>query len=227
MLRSKIIRLAHAKPELRPHLLPLLVQTKTAATWAREYYRQKMQESPEATHFVDYKGTDVEGFIFPPAPGARSPTFHGVGFYGKQTSPAFNYSFKTFEAAEKELNTLADQRLRFFEQKRKQMQERKDYAHDYVAGDILYSSWGYDQTNVDFYEVTGVLGKQITLRAVGSKVVRSSPGIEYVVAQPGRFTGPPMKKLVQQGGVVKIDSVARAYKWDGTPRYETASGWGH
>ena len=26
-------------------------------------------------------------------------------------------------------------------------------------GDIVYSSWGYDQTNVDFYEVVGKQGK--------------------------------------------------------------------
>jgi hypothetical protein len=30
-LRSKVIRLAHTKPELRPHLLPLLTQSKQAA----------------------------------------------------------------------------------------------------------------------------------------------------------------------------------------------------
>ena len=193
----------------------------------RGYYVSKLERNPDAKHFTGYQGTDVEGFIFPPSP--SSNYYQAAGFYGKQSKPAFNYLFKSFEAAEKELDNLAAQRKRWMEMKRKQMQERKDYMHDYVVGDILYSSWGYDQTNVNFYQVIAVQGKQVTLREVGSRSARSDAayGADYVVATPDRFVGPAMKKLVQQGGVVRINSSQSAYKWDGKPKYETASGWGH
>ncbi len=31
------------------------------------------------------------------------------------------------------------------------------------VGDLFYSSWGYDQTNIDFYEVVGLRGKKTAL----------------------------------------------------------------
>ena len=42
-------------------------------------------------------------------------------------------------------------------------------------GDIVYSSWGYDQTNVDFYEVVGKQGKITYSKSVllELKVVRT------------------------------------------------------
>ena len=37
-------------------------------------------------------------------------------------------------------------------------------------GDIFVSSWGYDQTNVDFYEVVKVAAKTVTLIPIERKV---------------------------------------------------------
>ena len=36
-------------------------------------------------------------------------------------------------------------------------------------GDIFVSSWGYDQTNVDFYEVVKVAAKTVTLIPIERK----------------------------------------------------------
>ena len=36
-------------------------------------------------------------------------------------------------------------------------------------GDIMYSSWGYDQTNVDFYKVVRVTKASAWLQPIGSK----------------------------------------------------------
>lgn len=37
-------------------------------------------------------------------------------------------------------------------------------------GDIFVRSWGYDQTNVDFYEVVKVAAKTVTLIPIERKV---------------------------------------------------------
>ena len=37
-------------------------------------------------------------------------------------------------------------------------------------GDIFVSSWGYDQTNVDFHEVVKVAAKTVTLIPIERKV---------------------------------------------------------
>ena len=51
----------------------------------------------------------------------------------------------------------------------KKLAEIKPYVepkHDIKPGDIFYNSWGYEQTNIDFYQVVSVTAKTITLRAI-------------------------------------------------------------
>lgn len=66
------------------------------------------------------------------------------------------------------------------------------------VGDVFESSWGYDQTNVDFYEVTGFTpsGKSVRLRRIGKDTVPGSEGFmsRKVVAVPGRFIGSEFTK---------------------------------
>lgn len=40
----------------------------------------------------------------------------------------------------------------------------EEIEHSLREGDILYSSWGYDQTNVDFYQVMRITPKKVVLR---------------------------------------------------------------
>jgi len=97
----------------------------------------------------------------------------------------------------------------------------------YEVGDILYSSWGYDQTNVDFYQIVATTGKSVKIREIGQKVVRSTVGADYVVAVPNDFQSSPMTKRIRPGAPIKISSFQRAYPWDGKPRYQTGGGLGH
>ena len=65
------------------------------------------------------------------------------------------------------------------------------------VGDVFSASWGYDQTNVDFYEVVGITpsGKSVRLRAIGSHVANSR---EY--PNPGAYitTGRSSKPLTRR-----------------------------
>lgn len=54
----------------------------------------------------------------------------------------------------------------------RKMAEIKPYAepkHNIKIGDIFYNSWGYEQTNVDFYQVVKTTPKTITLRKIKGK----------------------------------------------------------
>ena len=58
------------------------------------------------------------------------------------------------------------------------------------VGDVLVSSWGYDQTNVDFWRVEGLTasGKSVRIVPVAQRVHSYSKGCEHVV--PGEGTRP-------------------------------------
>ena len=42
----------------------------------------------------------------------------------------------------------------------------KEPMHNIKAGDIFYNSWGYDQTNIDFYQVVAATAKTITIQKI-------------------------------------------------------------
>ena len=102
------------------------------------------------------------------------------------------------------------------------------------VGDILVSSWGYDQTNIDFYQVVGVTKASVKIREILKKRVGGSQTQDMMAPEPGQFD-PQGKTLTKRfkphysgkGYTVKIESYSWASLWDGVPRGETAFGYGH
>jgi len=154
-----------------------------------------------------------------------------IVYQGRQSKRPVLYSHFSNEAErERTIEKYVVDRRKQLEEKQKIRDEKKQLKHGFTVGDILYSSWGYDQTNIDFYEVTEAGEKSITIRQVKSVVVKRGRGTDYVMADPGSFIGPPMKKIPQFSGgkpYVKIESYAYAYEWEGNPLGQTASGYGH
>jgi hypothetical protein len=100
----------------------------------------------------------------------------------------------------------------------------------FKEGTILVSSWGYDQTNVDFYQVVKAMGAMVLIRHIASKTVREQGSSELVMPVPDKFTGPVLKRKVGGSGQYLSVSVNRsesAYIWDGKPESQTAFGFGH
>ena len=103
------------------------------------------------------------------------------------------------------------------------------------VGDFFRCSWGYDQTNVDFYEVLELTpsGRSAKVRRVRTECVDSDRNITHVVPIAGRVYEREPEILTKRlrwamtRWAFKVTSYSTAYLWDGTPAYETASGWGH
>lgn len=120
------------------------------------------------------------------------------------------------------------------------------------VGDFFVSSWGYDQTNVDFYKVVGLTksGKSVRVQKWTSAIVGGAGAPqENVVPGAGPATGcwvrvpegwseydrdaiaPVETKRLRMGGYFgasfTVNSFSAAYLWDGKPEYRTGSGWGH
>lgn len=77
--------------------------------------------------------------------------------------------------------------------------------HTFKVGDCLYQSWGYDQTNIDFFEVVEVLPKSVKIRPISQIMVKGSGGFmcENVMPDKGNYTGEsvirPVKAWVREG----------------------------
>jgi len=94
--------------------------------------------------------------------------------------------------------------------------------HPLKVGDILVSSWGSDQTNIDYYQVTGLRGMtQVVIQEIGAATVHSSGSSDYTKPLPGYFleNSKPMVKIPRADGAIHLTSRIRAYPWDGMPNF--------
>lgn len=168
------------------------------------------------------EGTDIAAYKY-----EAGGKVYGIAFVGKSNKPVWHYRFQSEAAFDKALSDLAESRRSHFKRKEDDQRARKEWSHGLQEGDILYASWGYDQTNVDFYQIVSVQDKTVMLREIASEGTKN----EYVIPVPGKFIGPPMRKLPRGRGTdpgsVRLTSYSSAYKWDGNPKYVTPGHAGH
>ena len=100
------------------------------------------------------------------------------------------------------------------------------------VGDVLCDSWGYEQTNVEFYKVTKIISAcKIEIVELGHKIVESyGPMSDTVVADMDRVIGEPLQKMVSQSSWekrdnrfhVKICDSISLTPWDGRPMHRSS-----
>ena len=94
-------------------------------------------------------------------------------------------------------------------------------AHDIKIGDVFVYSWGYDQTNIEFYQVTATNKKTVIIREIKSADVennymmmtgKSTAVLDY-------FVGEPMRKTPYlSSGVWRLNMpYGICTPWDGKP----------
>jgi len=103
----------------------------------------------------------------------------------------------------------------------RQIQRRQEARkpHTLTVGRMLNTCWGYEQSNVEFYEVVAVSGSMVTLCRVADRTKDTGPMSGEKMPLPGQFVGEPFKRRASASNYVKINSVASARPWDGRPQY--------
>lgn len=139
---------------------------------------------------------------------------------------------KTAEWEEKELAKKKDKELR----KVLLAEAQKKAAQEVQIGDMYYTSWGYDQTNIGYYKVIDKKGMMFVLEEMKNAVYieNKKEAWEYMqnaVVPSEISTGRTYKRRIMGGSFYngkvfyqpyfKISSSEYARKWDGRPRVET------
>lgn len=138
-----------------------------------------------------------------------------------------NYYFRTEESRKKWVDERIS-RINSWEQfKANKKAERLSFVNPAKVGDILYASWGYDQTNIDFYKVVDVKGKKVTVTKIASKQTDQNTGnsmAAYVIPIADAECGEPISRFAKKDGdgyEIRINDCATAWMWDGRPKYES------
>lgn len=136
-----------------------------------------------------------------------------IAFSGKRQKPDFHTRFGKKERAEQYVSDWMTRLQLHAQEKIERREARKAAPNPLQVGDILRSMWGYEQTNIDYYEVTALIGKHtVEIREVAriSEGTLSMQGV--CVPKPGAYIGEPMRKRSSGEGSVKINSFSWASK---------------
>jgi len=137
-------------------------------------------------------------------------------FAGKRAKPDYHYKYKTMAAAHKKIADHAIETWAVEETKKASRAARSSADRGLDVGDVLRCSWGYDQTNIDYYQVLRLVGKksvEIIAICADSKETGNMKGDSVPSVGEFKKDAKPMIKRATKGAV-RIESYANAYKME-------------
>lgn len=118
--------------------------------------------------------------------------FYVVGYCGRSKKHVFYYAYPYESAMRAKIDSFVSNCVSAQQAKKEQKQKQKEDNANIIVkvGDIFCDSWGYDQTNIDFYQVVKVSGKSAHIKRIKSKHVAGSEGFMScrVVPDKNNFT---------------------------------------
>lgn len=148
--------------------------------------------------------------------------YHALAFHGKANRPDLFVYYRSDEHRRRALANYLDGRRRHLAARTANRRERQA-PHSAKVGDIFVCSWGYEQTNIDYYGVTRVIGPHtVEIRKLAQ--VGTTTAFMQGTCRPiaGQYVGPAMVKRVSADNIIRIASYAVATLWDGRDDHWTA-----
>ncbi len=139
-----------------------------------------------------------------------------ITFQGKAQKPAFHERYFTEAQREKRITDWLEGLRGWANMKAEHKDKTRSEFANIKVGDILHTSWGYDQTNVDWYQVVSRTAGTITVRKIAGNTTDTGFMCGDTTPCPNRFVGPPELRQSLHGG---DHSWRNLYKWNGTPHY--------
>lgn len=84
------------------------------------------------------------------------------------------------------------------DKKEAEKKAKETIKNPFEVGQLLYNSWGYEQTNIDFFQIVEVKDRSVMVQKIGQTVVEYVGDMcENVKPNPAKKIGQPFKKLVK------------------------------
>lgn len=152
--------------------------------------------------------------------------------------PAWNYTFRDAARAESCAAELVEQVRSRIARRAAQTAERQakraslKASDHWTVGDVVYTSWGYDQTNVDYFQITELKNRSVVVRQISvNSSDHGQPGGGKVAPRRFEFCGPAFLCPINEDGRFsagpcfnkdKPSFRHNCYKWDGKARYTSS-----
>ena len=144
-------------------------------------------------------------------------------FEGKKSSPTKHYQYSTPEKRSEGIDRFVKQ-VTQVQAMKAAYKANLDKPHTLQVGQIVHSSWGYDQTQNDFYKIIELKGKtRVVLQQLQIRKVDGSTGHMSCSVMPvlDENIGEPFTKKANGLNQIKLTSYASASLWDERPKYQS------
>lgn len=103
-----------------------------------------------------------------------------IVYTGKKTKSEWYYCFTTKDSMNEKIQKLIEDiranKKRKEEYKEAQKKRKQELKSSMKVGDILHTSFGYDQTMNYFFQVTGFKGSKVLVREIGKINIKGTDG---------------------------------------------------
>ena len=140
-------------------------------------------------------------------------------FEKRGNKPTYHYRFKNEAQRVDFIKRQKESADRDIINEQKRRQQAFNESQKYVPGAILYDSWGYEQTNIDFYIILERVNNTLTLQRIGEFREYSSSMSGTKTPDPSKLIDEPFKKRISKNGYVNIESYSCTKIYNGTPKH--------
>jgi hypothetical protein len=153
--------------------------------------------------------------------GQKAGALYGIVYSGKRNKPDWHYRFRKPEECAKQISDWLTRLRASQELKAEWKAKRKASGRGLEVGDVVRTCWGYDQTNVEYFQVTALIGAtMVELREIAQEGEETGFMCGQCVPMRNEFIGEPIRRVAKDGRV-KIDDVRSGHKVEPT---ETPAG---
>lgn len=139
---------------------------------------------------------------------------------GKSNKPMWHYRFNNSVECEGFIQQRKDYADKQAVRDSERLSEYSDKKKGYVVGAILCSSWGYEQTNIDWYIILERKNDYILIQEIGTKKTYDNNYNDRGSCLPDATIriGDPFKKKITKYASINLESYKYCALWDGQPK---------
>jgi hypothetical protein len=138
---------------------------------------------------------------------------YALGFHGRAQKPDWHFTFvRPNDRESRIINHFAS--IKAHEDNVAKRRAKEKAPHTLNEGDLLYCSWGYDQTNIDFYQVVRVVSdRTVEIRAINGNVEETGnmTGRCSPIRNAFKKNSPVLKKRVSGDNAIRMNSYSYAH----------------
>lgn len=165
---------------------------------------------------IAYFFSDFNGMLFfkEKKTAKDNVSYEVVAYSGRRMKPDFYYRFRSLTEVTSYVEKWASGQYNHVLEKQERKERKKELnkrAQELVSvGDVFRASWGYEQTNIDYYQVIGMTGKRtVQLRKIAGEMVERSYGDHgRKIPLPDEFIGETLSRQLSVSQWSKNDDVS-------------------